>query len=148
MGIFSTKRRKTKVIGKSKSEAKSRIGDVYKTSNQRLKNYYKPKDSNARMAVLTNNKKGKQTVNAIVSKNSKNKLSSGYVELDSKKNKFLKKESVVSLETHSKVHSKKSEIAKGAANKRKVNVEDKSVFSNKIGRIHKKDRNKIKKALK
>lgn len=123
------------------------IGDVYSSTNQRLKNYYKG-NRDGRMVVISSSKKGSQSVNAITGKEHKNKLPEGYVGIDKKRNKFLNKKSVVSLETHKEVYNKKSEISKGLPVKRKVDVSDKDVFKKKVGKLHWKDKKAIKKALK
>lgn len=120
-------------------------GEVYVTSNYRLKKYNKKNSGNSRMTVLTKETKtDKQYVNAIVGKENKHKLTKGYIELDKNRNTFLKKKSVVSLEKHETINSTKGEIKRGRPPKRKTDVTDNTVFK-KIGKIHWKDKKKIKK---
>ncbi|MDY0277170.1 MAG: hypothetical protein RBQ97_03700 [Acholeplasma sp.] len=136
------------MIKKKKTKRETpRVGDVHVTSNFRLKNYNKGKND-GRMTVLTlKDKKGNQTVNAIVGAESKDKLKDGYVSINKDRNRFLKKKSVVSLEKHTTVYSKKSEIKKGASKTQKIDVTNKDNFGKRIGKIHWKDKKQVKKAL-
>lgn len=134
---------------KSKKQKRTsiQVGDVITSNNYRLGMKVKKGKANGRMVVVTPNGNSKG-VNPIVSVTAKNSESKNMTKLSKGKNRFLKNKSAVLSKQVKSIKSTPSEIKKGAKPKIPVDVTDKKVFGNKVGKLHWKDKKKIIKNIK
>jgi len=126
---------------------KPKAWDIAVTNNYRLTAYNKPKGkSNARPVVVTSTKPPK--VARIMGITEKNKGKLGVHRVELKHTKGLKKNSAVDKQEFSEVYSTKKEIDKKLPKKRKLDLNDRSVISKKVGKVERKDKKQIKNMLK
>lgn len=121
---------------------KPKIGDVHVTSNFRLGMKQKSTGKNGRMVVVTGIK-DKPSINPIVSVTSKNSKSKNMTRISKPNNKFLKNNSAVLNQSITDIKSTSKEIKGGLPVNQKVDVTNNAVFSNKIARLHWKDKKAV-----
>lgn len=123
-------------------------GDIAITTNQRLNDYYKGKDSNSRPVVVTNTGDNPK-VNRIIGVSSNNKKKLGKERVELKYTRGLSKKSSVDKKQIGSVFNKKSEIKKNPeiTKKKKLDLSDRSVISSKVGKTHWKDKKSINKLI-
>lgn len=136
---------------KSKSKDKSQIGDVHWSGNYKLTGKNTKKDSNSRMTVLVKKGKAGHKVARIASINKYNKedVEKGKrIKIEKSKYSYLKNDSAIIPEHINELYSTKSEIKKGYPEKRKLNVNNKNDFSDKVMKVDKKTVQKVNKVQK
>lgn len=126
---------------KRKNKRNLKVGDVVVTTNYRLGMKVKSKKDN-RMVVVTSTKKPK-SVNPVVSVREKNKNETNMTKISKKNNPFLKNDSAVLKKPVTRIKATHSEKSKGKANKRRIDLNDKRVFSDKIAKLNTKDKERV-----